>query len=141
MHAEPAASGLSPQAARVFLGAADAWHPIRDDADRPGASRVDVLAGLPAVLRPGESSGLERTLWVIEWLPRLELRRSGFCWLSRHKRRVWLRRLEGSPLPPLRRRALRLREIVDECYAAALAREERGEGSGAEPAQASSPSE
>ncbi len=85
-------AALSPGAARVFLSVADAWYPVGRDAEEgPGASRVDLMAQVPAVLVPGETQRLEIGLRVLEWLPRLTLKRRGFGWL----RCGLLRRLGG----------------------------------------------
>ena len=113
-------AALSPGAARVFLSVADAWYPVGRDAEEgPGASRVDLMAQVPAVLVPGETQRLEIGLRVLEWLPRLTLKRRGFGWLPREDRLALLERLEKTRLVPVRERAQRLRAIVGACYRAA----------------------
>jgi hypothetical protein len=119
--AERRAYALSPTAARVFLSAADAWHPARADRSDPGASQLDLMAYLEDCLAPGEARRLENGLRWLEWAPRFALRRGGFCWLPGEQRRAWLQRLERVPLGALRRRARRLRAIVDASYEAARA--------------------
>ena len=58
---------LSPRAARVFYGVADAW--LASGAD------VDVVAALaPQLGSAGRRRRLELTLWLLEWSPRLLLR-------------------------------------------------------------------
>lgn len=111
---------FSPAAARVFLSAADTWYPMHADPEVPGAAALDLIAELDGCLLPGEIRRLEVLLWGLEWLPRLALRRAGFCWLPLDQRRNFLLHLEQSPLGPLRRRVERLREIVDASHSAAL---------------------
>lgn len=91
---------LSPRAARVFYGAADAWFPPGADGT-PGAGDLDVVAHLGPHLRGvGDRRRLQRTLAWLEASPRLLLHsRRGFCWLSRDERRAWLERGERSPWP------------------------------------------
>ena len=110
---------LSPAAARVFFGAADAWYPDSGSPERPGASQLDLMTPLASRLQPAEARRLERELRILEWLPRLALRRSGFCWLSQPQRRALLERLEAAPIGPLHRRVRRLRATVAESYEAA----------------------
>lgn len=89
------------------------------DPEVPGASALDLIAHLSACLAPGEARQLETQLRVLEWMPRLALLRSGFCWLPLPERRAFLQRLAVSPVRPLRRRVKRLRQIVDSSHAAA----------------------
>ena len=107
---------LSPRAARVFYGVADAWLASADT----GAA-VDVVAALgPQLENAGERRRLERTLWLLEWSPRLLLRsRRGLCWMERRVRCAWLARLERSHVGAVGRSITALRVLVAESYAAA----------------------
>ena len=107
---------LSPRAARVFYGVADAWTP-RDDA----GLAVDVVAALGAQLEnEGERRRLERTLWLLEWSPRLLLRsRRGLSWMEQRARRAWLARLERSRIRAVARSIAALQALVAKSYAAA----------------------
>ena len=110
---------LSPRAARVFYGVADAWIPPRDGA--PGGGDLDVVAALAAQLRtPRERRSLERTLWLLEWSPRFLLRSlRGFAWMERDARRAWLDRLAASRVEAVRLALASLRARVSDSYAAA----------------------
>jgi hypothetical protein len=107
---------LSPRAARVFYGVADAWLP----SDETGAA-VDVVAALgPQLENAGERRRLERTLWLLEWSPRLLLRsRRGLSWMERPARRAWLARLEQSRVRAVGRSIAALRALVATSDAAA----------------------
>ena len=111
---------LSPRAARVFYGVADAWIPPRDGA--PGGGDLDVVAALAPQLRTArERRALERTLWLLEWSPRLLLRSlRGFAWMERDARRAWLARFEASRVEAIRLSLASLRARVADGYAAAL---------------------
>ncbi len=110
---------LSPRAARVFYGVADAWIPPRDGA--PGGGDLDVVAVLAQQLRtPRERRTLERTLWLLEWSPRFLLRSlRGLAWMDRETRRAWLDRLERSRVEGVRLAIESLRARVAESYDAA----------------------
>jgi hypothetical protein len=107
---------LSPRAARVFYGVADAWLP----SDGTGAA-VDVVAVLgPQLENAGERRRLERTLWLLEWSPRLLLRsRRGLSWMEQRARRAWLARLERSRIRAVGRSIAALRALVATSCAAA----------------------
>jgi hypothetical protein len=107
---------LSPRAARVFYGLADAWIPAHDGL--PGGGDLDVVAALALQLRsPGERRRLERALWLLEWSPRLLLRSPrGVAWMERDARRAWLARLEGSRIGAIARGIAALRAIVLASY-------------------------
>jgi hypothetical protein len=104
---------LSPRAARVFYGIADAWI--------PGGGDLDVVAALAPKLRTArERRSLERTLWLLEWSPRFLLRSlRGLAWMERDARRAWLERLEGSRVEAVRLTLASLRARVVDSYAAA----------------------
>jgi len=104
---------LSPRAARVFYGVADAWLPSGAD--------VDVVAALAAQLpNPGDRRRLELTLWLLEWSPRLLLHsRRGLCWMEQQTRAAWLERLERSRVRSVGRSLASLRAIVLAAHAAA----------------------
>jgi len=97
---------LSPRAARVFYGVADAWLPSGAD--------VDVVAALAAQLgNAGERRRLELTLWLLEWSPRLLLRSlRGLSWMERRARSAWLERLERSRVRSVGRSLASLRALV-----------------------------
>lgn len=107
---------LSPRAARVFYGVADAW--LSDEA---GEAAVDLVAALaPRLGNTRERRRLERTLWLLEWSPRLLLHsRSGLCWMDRRARRAWLARLEGSRIRAVERSLGSLRALIAAGAAAA----------------------
>ena len=107
---------LSPRAARVFYGVADAWLP----SEGTGAA-VDVVAVLgPQLENAGERRRLERSLWLLEWSPRLLLRsRRGLSWMEQRARRAWLARLERSRIRAVARSIAALRALVATSYAAA----------------------
>jgi hypothetical protein len=107
---------LSPRAARVFYGLADAWIPPR--AGAPGGGDLDVVAALAPQLRStGERRRLERMLWLLEWSPRLLLRSlRGVAWMERDARRAWLARLEGSRIGAIARGVAALRATVLASY-------------------------
>jgi hypothetical protein len=107
---------LSPRAARVFYGVADAWLPINDS-----GVAFDVVAALGPQLRDTrERRRLERVLWLLEWSPRLLLRsRRGLCWMEQRARRAWLTRLEHSRIRAVGRSIAALRALVAKSYAAA----------------------
>jgi hypothetical protein len=106
---------LSPRAARVFYGVADAW--LASGAD------VDVVAALaPQLGSAGRRRRLELTLWLLEWSPRLLLRSlRGLCWMERCARAAWLERLERSRVRPVARSLASLRALVLGAHAAAAA--------------------
>jgi hypothetical protein len=100
---------LSPRAARVFYGVADAWLP-GDEAD-PAIDLVALLA--PQLRNTRERRRLERTLWLLEWSPRLLLHsRRGLCWMDRRARIAWLERLERSRIRALGRSLASLRALI-----------------------------
>lgn len=105
---------LSPRAARVFYGVADAWLPSGVD--------VDVIAALaPQLGSPGDRRRLELTLWLLEWSPRLLLRSlRGLCWMERAARTAWLEQLECSRVRSVGRSLASLRAIVVAAHAAAV---------------------
>jgi hypothetical protein len=81
---------LGPRSARVLYNVADAWS--------DGASaRSDPVAALAAPLADAKlRRRVERTLWLVEWSPRLALHSTrGFSWLDRAARRAWLERLSA----------------------------------------------
>lgn len=104
---------LSPRAARVFYGVADAW--LASGAD------VDVVAGLAPQLRnAGARRRLELTLWLLEWSPRLLLRSlRGLSWMERRARAAWLERLEHSRMRFVGRSLASLRALALAAHAAA----------------------
>ena len=104
---------LSPRAARVFYGLADAWIPPRDGA--PGGGDRDVVAALASELRSsGERRRLERMLWLLEWSPRLLLRSMrGLAWMERDARRAWLERAEHCRSRRVREAMRALHRLVD----------------------------
>ena len=110
---------LSPGAARVFYGVADAWIPPRDGA--PGGGDLDVVAALAQQLRSSrERHALARTLWLLEWSPRLSLHSlRGLAWMERDERRAWLDRLEGSRIDAIAHSVASLRERVGRSYSVA----------------------
>ncbi|MBS1107584.1 MAG: hypothetical protein H6Q91_3086 [Deltaproteobacteria bacterium] len=104
---------LSPRAARVFYGVADAWLPSGAD--------VDVVAALAPQLRnAGGRLRLELMLWLLEWSPRLLLRSlRGLSWMERRARAAWLERLEHSRVRPVGRSLASLRTLALAAHAAA----------------------
>ncbi len=110
---------LSPRAARVFYGIADAWGPS-DPVDATDAA-IDVVAALAPLLRDTQQRRrLERTLWLLEWSPRFLLRsRRGLCWMERGERCAWLARLERSRVRRVGRSLAQLRVLVATSYATA----------------------
>jgi hypothetical protein len=104
---------LSPRAARVCYGVADAWLPSGAD--------VDVVAALAPQLRnAGERRRLELTLWLLEWSPRLLLRsRRGLSWMEQRARSAWLERLERSRVRSVGRSLASLRALVLAAHAGA----------------------
>lgn len=107
---------MSPRAARVFYGVADAWLP-GDEAAR-AADWVAALA--PQLRNTRERRNLERTLWLLEWSPRLLLHsRRGLCWMDRRARSAWLERLEGSRIRAVGRSLASLRARIAVSAAAA----------------------
>ena len=104
---------LSPRAARVFYGLADAWIP-------GGGDRDVVAARGPQLRTPRERRSLERTLWLLEWSPRFLLRSlRGLAWMERDARRAWLDRLERSRVEFVRLALASLRARVADSYGAA----------------------
>lgn len=101
---------LSPRAARVFYGIADAWI--------PGGGDRDVVAALAPQLRtPRERRSLERTLWLLEWSPRFGLRSlRGLAWMERDARRAWLGRFERSRVEFVRLALAALRTRVEQSH-------------------------
>ena len=107
---------LSPRAARVFYGVADAWLP--GDEMAPAVDWVAALA--PRLRDTRERRRLERTLWLLEWSPRLLLHsRRGLCWMDRRARSAWLARLEGSRIRAVERSMGSLRALIAVSAAAA----------------------
>jgi len=108
---------LSPRAARVFYGVADAWVPQHDGEWR------DVVAALGGQLRDTASRRrLEWLLWLVEWSPRFALRSMrGFSWMERSERRAWLERAERCRMRRVRDASRTLRRLVDASDAAARA--------------------
>ena len=123
---------LSRAAARIFFNAADAWYAPDHEGQVAGGAELDLLAHLEGCLSPEEGPALERGLRVLEWIPRL-LGRRRFSALPRGDRRALLRRLEGSSIGPLRRRASRLRSLVECCYLAARGAREEGNAQASPP--------
>jgi hypothetical protein len=107
---------LSPRAARVFYGVADAWLP----SDDTGAA-VDGVAALgPQLESAGERRRLERILWLLEWSPRLLLRsRRGLSWMERSARCAWLARLEHCRVRQVAQSLASLRALVATSYTVA----------------------
>lgn len=104
---------LSPRAARVFYGVADAW--------LPSGANADVVAALaPQIRNAGERLRLELMLWLLEWSPRLLLRSlRGLCWMEQRARAAWLERLEHSRIRFVGRSLASLRTLVVAAHAAA----------------------
>lgn len=105
---------LSPRAARVFYGVADAWLPSGPD--------VDVVAALaPQLGSAGQRRRMEVTLWLLEWSPRLLLRSlRGLCWMEQSARAAWLERLERGRVRSVGRSLASLRSCVLAAHAAAV---------------------
>jgi hypothetical protein len=104
---------LSPRAARVYYGLADAWI--------PGGGDRDVVAALASQLRTlRERRSLERTLWLLEWSPRFLLRSlRGLAWMERDARRAWLAQFEQSRVEFVRLALAALRARVEQSHEAA----------------------
>jgi hypothetical protein len=105
---EPRSAGwpLGPRSARILYNVADARWPAPDVA----SGAPDAVAALAGALADARARRrVERTLWWIEWSPRLALRsRRGFSWLARDARRAWLERLERRAPGALRDRVREL---------------------------------
>jgi hypothetical protein len=114
-YAQGAPSGpLSARAARVLYNVADALA-------AEGAPAFDVAPAVERAIRHRGVATARRT-WLllqwIEWLPRLTFRaRRGFSWLPREERRAWLRAVEGSRIPALRRAFAELRGWIEKAAA------------------------
>ncbi|MCX5739524.1 MAG: amidohydrolase, partial [Proteobacteria bacterium] len=104
----------------VFLGARPPEGPSEPLHSSPGAA-VDVVAVLgPQLENAGERRRLERSLWLLEWSPRLLLHsRRGLSWMEQRARRAWLARLERSRIRAVGRSIAALRALVATSYAAA----------------------
>lgn len=111
---------LSPRAARVLYNVLDAWFPPGDP-DHPGAGDFDLLEATLRQLRPEECRGLEASLVLLDWVPRLVLRVRGYSALPRSERRRWLMRLKRVSPSPLQRRLSALHRAADSAYRDALA--------------------